>query len=74
MKLDWTGVYPAATTAFRADEALDLEATAKHLDVLTRAGVHGLVVLGTVGENHALRYEEKLDVLRPYPIASTLHE
>ncbi len=64
MKPAWTGVYPAATTAFRPDEALDLEATGKHLDVLVRAGVHGLVVLGTVGENHVLRYEEKLDVLR----------
>lgn len=64
MKIDWKGVYPAATTAFRPDESLDLEATAKHLDALIRAGVHGLVVLGTVGESHSLRYEEKLDVLR----------
>lgn len=64
MKPTWTGVYPAATTAFKPDEALDLDATAKHLDMLLRAGVHGLVVLGTVGENHVLRYEEKLDVLR----------
>jgi 1-pyrroline-4-hydroxy-2-carboxylate deaminase len=62
--MNWTGVFPAATTAFREDEALDLDATAKHLDVLARAGVHGLVVLGTVGENPALLYEEKLDVLR----------
>jgi 4-hydroxy-tetrahydrodipicolinate synthase len=28
------------------------------------AGIHGLIMLGTVGENCALRYEEKLDVLR----------
>ena len=62
--MNWTGVYPAATTAFREDESLDLAATAAHLDALIRAGVHGLVVLGSVGETHALRYEEKLDVLR----------
>lgn len=60
----WTGVYPAATTAFAPDEAVDLDATARHLDRLVRAGVHGLVVLGTVGEGHVLGREEKLDVLR----------
>ena len=64
MKIDWRGVYPAATTAFREDESLDLDATAKHFDILARAGVHGLIVLGTVGESSSLLYEEKLDVLR----------
>ncbi|HEX7901836.1 MAG TPA: dihydrodipicolinate synthase family protein [Planctomycetota bacterium] len=64
MNVDWAGVYPAATTAFRADESLDLAAVVKHLDFLARAGVHGLVVLGTVGESASLSYEEKLDVLR----------
>jgi 4-hydroxy-tetrahydrodipicolinate synthase len=64
MKTDWKGVYPAATTAFKADESLDLDATAAHLDKLVSAGMHGMVVLGTVGENHSLEYEEKLQVLR----------
>jgi len=64
MKVNWKGVYPAATTAFTADQKLDLLATAAHCDALIRAGMHGLVVLGTVGENHSLEYPEKLDVLR----------
>lgn len=64
MKANWKGVYPAATTAFRADESVDLDATARHLDALVAAGMHGLVVLGTVGENHSLEYDEKLSVLR----------
>jgi len=64
MKVNWKGVYPAATTAFAPDQTLDLEATAAHCDAMIRAGIHGLVVLGTVGENHSLEYEEKLDVLR----------
>jgi 4-hydroxy-tetrahydrodipicolinate synthase len=59
----WTGVYPAATTAFARDESVDLDATARHLDALVRAGVHGLVVLGSVGEGHVLRHEEKMAVL-----------
>src|SRR5690606_12218632 len=31
---------------------------------LLDAGVHGLIMLGTVGENCSLEWEEKLDVLR----------
>ncbi len=64
MRVNWKGVYPAATTAFARDQTLDLTATAAHCDVLIRAGMHGLVMLGTVGENHSLEYGEKLDVLR----------
>jgi 1-pyrroline-4-hydroxy-2-carboxylate deaminase len=64
MKVDWKGIYPAATTQFRDDEALNLPATAKHLDQMIRAGVDGLIMLGTVGENTSLDPDEKNDVLR----------
>ncbi|MBI1372302.1 MAG: dihydrodipicolinate synthase family protein [Phycisphaera sp.] len=60
----WHGVYPAATTHFHDDESLNLEATAKHLNAMIDAGIHGLVMLGTVGENCSLARDEKLDVLR----------
>ena len=63
MKVTWSGVFPAITTQFRQDHALDLAATAKHLEAMIRAGIHGIVVLGTVGENTALEYDEKLEVL-----------
>ena len=62
--VEWTGVYPAVTTQFRADQSLDLEATAAHIRILLDAGVHGLIMLGTVGENTALDAEEKRAVLR----------
>jgi 1-pyrroline-4-hydroxy-2-carboxylate deaminase len=52
------------TTQFRDDQSLDLGATAKHVGALLRAGVHGLIMLGTVGENGTLEYAEKLEVLR----------
>ena len=39
---------PAATTEFHDDQSLDLPSTAKHLDAMIRAGVHGMIVLGTV--------------------------
>jgi 4-hydroxy-tetrahydrodipicolinate synthase len=64
LKPDWHGIFPAVTTQFRDDQSLDLDATAKHVEALLRAGVHGLILLGTVGENSALEYAEKLDVLR----------
>ena len=64
MKVKWKGVFPAATTAFAEDQSVDLDRTARHLDHLVRAGVHGMVVLGSVGENQSLEMEEKRDVLR----------
>jgi 4-hydroxy-tetrahydrodipicolinate synthase len=64
MPRPWTGVFPAAITHFRDDESLDLPAMVKHLDVMIAAGVHGLILLGTVGENCSLEYAEKLEVIR----------
>jgi 4-hydroxy-tetrahydrodipicolinate synthase len=57
-------VFPAVVTHFRADQSLDLAATLRHIDVLIESGVHGLIMLGTVGENCSLEYAEKLDLLR----------
>jgi dihydrodipicolinate synthase/N-acetylneuraminate lyase len=44
--------------------ALDLVATRSVQTALLRDGVHGLVVLGTVGENNSLAPHEKREVLR----------
>jgi len=63
MTVTWNGVYPAATTQFNADGSLHLEATARHLDYMIKAGISGLILLGSVGENTALDYDEKLTVL-----------
>lgn len=59
----WHGVIPAATTQFAADLSLDLQATQRVQDGLIRDGVHGLIVIGTVGENNSLEPDEKLAVL-----------
>ncbi len=63
MSVAWHGVFPAATTQFRHDQSLDISATLSHLDKMIEAGIHGLIMLGTVGENCSLDYSEKLDVL-----------
>jgi 4-hydroxy-tetrahydrodipicolinate synthase len=64
MQVDWRGIFPAAPTLFKADQGLDLAATTAHLGRLLDAGVDGLILLGTVGENCSLEYPEKLGVLR----------
>lgn len=64
MSVNWKGVFPAAITHFKADQSLDLPATLRHIDVMIREGIHGLIMLGTVGENCSLEPEEKRDVLK----------
>lgn len=61
---NWHGVFPAMTTQFRRDGSLDLDATARHLDQLIEAGIHGTIMLGTVGEGTSLSHEEKLELIR----------
>lgn len=64
MQVSWQGVFPALTTQFHPDFSLDLETTAAHLEAQIAEGIHGVVLLGSVGENTALEPEEKLSVLR----------
>jgi 4-hydroxy-tetrahydrodipicolinate synthase len=64
MAATWRGVYPAATTQFNADGSLNIPATLKHLDVMIEGGVHGMILLGTVGENCSLEPGEKIELLR----------
>jgi len=64
MDVNWRGVFAAVTTQFAPNQALDLPATLKHIDVLLEAKIHGLILLGTVGENCSLEYAEKMTVLK----------
>ncbi len=61
---DWSGVFPAATTQYTPDMAVDIEATQRVQEGLIRDGVDGLIVIGTVGENNSLEPEEKRAVVR----------
>jgi dihydrodipicolinate synthase/N-acetylneuraminate lyase len=64
MTVTWQGVFPAATTQFLGDQSLDLPSTLAHLDAMIGAGIDGLIVLGTVGENCSLEASEKREVLK----------
>ena len=63
MSVSWRGVFPAVTTQFRADGALDLASTQRGVEEQIRAGVHGLIMLGSVGENCSLDPQEKRQIL-----------
>ncbi len=59
MKPFWSGVFPAITTQMNLDGSIDLDATARHAEVLIQSGVRGLIFLGSLGENQAMTAQEK---------------
>ncbi len=59
MSANWQGVFPALMTEFKQDGALNLVATAQHVESCITAGVNGFIMLGTLGENLSLTTVEK---------------
>lgn len=62
-QVDWHGLFPAASTQFKADLEIDFDASQQHYDTLIKDGVHGLICMGTVGENNSLSASEKRALL-----------
>jgi 4-hydroxy-tetrahydrodipicolinate synthase len=60
----WQGVFPALTTKFTASDEIDWAAMERHLEFQLDAGVHGLVILGSLGETSTLRLAEKLETVK----------
>lgn len=60
----WRGVFPALTTKFTDDDRLDYDAMAAHLEFQLEAGVHGVIILGSLGENSTLSAQEKRALMR----------
>jgi 4-hydroxy-tetrahydrodipicolinate synthase len=63
MNVNWNGIYPAITTKFNQDGSLDLETFRNNLNAQLDAGIHGVVLGGTLGEASTLDHEEKLQLL-----------
>ena len=59
MIIQWKGIFPALTTKFTANDELDLLLFEKNLDAQMDAGVHGIILGGTLGEASVLSTEEK---------------
>ena len=64
MSVNWNGVFPALTTKFTKDDQLDLPMFKKNLDVQLQAGVHGIILGGTLGEASVLTTEEKSQMVQ----------
>ena len=60
---NWEGVYPAVTTKFTADDKLDFDAIGKNFQAQMDAGVHGLILGGSLGEASTLDDDEKFELL-----------
>lgn len=60
----WKGIFPALTTKFTVDDNLDLKAFEKNLNAQLEAGVHGIIIGGTLGEASVLSAGEKDELLR----------
>lgn len=59
MAFHWRGVFPALTTKFTPDDELDIPLFEKNLDAQLDAGVHGIILGGTLGEASVLTTAEK---------------
>ncbi|MBK6308333.1 MAG: dihydrodipicolinate synthase family protein [Gemmatimonadetes bacterium] len=61
---DTRGVFVISATPFHDDGSLDLSSLDGALDFYLHAGVHGITLLGMMGEAHKLTAEESVTVVR----------
>lgn len=64
MTVQWQGVYPAITTKFTADGALDFPTFNKNIQAQLDAGIDGLILGGSLGESSTITHEERIDLLQ----------
>ncbi len=64
MSIQWKGVMPAVTTKFNDQDELDLENFKVNIKAQLDAGVHGIVLGGTLGEASTLTELEKRTLVR----------
>lgn len=64
MNFEWEGVMPAVTTKFTDEDSLDLQLFEHNINAQLSAGVHGIVLGGTLGEASTLDDNEKSTLTR----------
>ncbi len=64
MTIDWKGVMPAVTTKFTDKDTLDLKMFEVNINAQLEAGVHGIILGGTLGEASTLSDDEKRILVR----------
>lgn len=60
----WEGVMPAVTTKFTSGDQLDLQMFKKNIAAQIDAGVHGIILGGTLGEASTLEQDEKETLIK----------
>lgn len=60
--MTWSGVWPAITTPFDTQGAVDLPRLERHVRWLLASGCAGVVVLGSLGETATLSHEERVAI------------
>ncbi len=63
MSFEWKGVFPALLTPFTADDKLDLDMFEKNLAAQLDAGVHGIIIGGSLGEASTITGKEKEELV-----------
>lgn len=63
LNFDWQGVFPALLTPFSAEGDIDLGMFAKNIEAQIEAGVHGIIIAGSLGDASVLEMEEKFMLL-----------
>ncbi|ELY59049.1 4-hydroxy-tetrahydrodipicolinate synthase [Natronolimnohabitans innermongolicus] len=61
--IDFSGVFPAMCTPFDEDERIDFETLQADAQRLEKAGVDGLVPVGSTGESATLTHDEHVQVV-----------
>jgi 4-hydroxy-tetrahydrodipicolinate synthase len=61
---EWKGVFPALLTPFTADDQVDLIMFEKNLDAQVEAGIHGIIIAGSLGEASTLTLAEKESLVK----------
>lgn len=64
MQVNWQGVYPALLTPFTSQDELDIPLFEKNLHAQLEAGVHGVIIGGSLGEASTLRESEKKQLVQ----------
>jgi dihydrodipicolinate synthase/N-acetylneuraminate lyase len=62
--ITWKGVFPALTTKFDGNDSLDIPLFLRNLQAQLDAGVHGIILGGTLGEASTLSEKEKEQLVR----------
>ena len=63
MNIKWKGIIPAVTTKFLENDKLDLKTFKINIEEQLSAGVHGIVLGGSLGESSTLDESEKKTLL-----------